>query len=183
MIAKGPAVPTALATAIIGAVLGGVIGFYGRAAQEKPGGSSGSGPAARSAGGGMGAMGGGGGGMGAMGGGMGGPGGGQQASPSRDLTRLVRNLGTLEKVQSKGLTAEQKKALVPVLTKLKSADKLTDEDCKAQLDAIDKTLTPDQQDALKALTPARGGWHPVKVAWWHGAGSVIGRQAHINQQT
>jgi hypothetical protein len=154
MINKGPAVPVAAATAILGLVVGGVAGFYGRASQENSSGVAGgpSRPANMAGGGGGGMMGGGGG-----GGGRGGPGGGGQPSPSRDLTGLVRNLSTVEKVQNKGLTAEQDKTIAPILEKLKTAGKLTDEDCKTELDKINAVLTSDQKDALKAMTPQRGG--------------------------
>jgi hypothetical protein len=157
MISKGPAVPTAAATAILGLVIGGVAGFYIKAANENPNASKSpygaQGAPGGGGGGGMGAMGGGGGGGGRGGGG----GGGQQASPSRDLTGLVRNLGTVEKVQNKGLTAEQKKSLAPILKKIQAADKLSDDDCKADIASIDGILTADQKDNLKALTPQRGG--------------------------
>jgi hypothetical protein len=164
MLSKGPAVPTAAATAILGLVIGGVAGYYIKAANESPNGprtSAGS-PGGMGGSGGMGRSGGmGGGGAGMMGGGGGaggrGGGGGQQASPSRDLTGLVRNLGTVEKVQNKGLTAEQKKTLTPILMKIQSADKLSDDDCKADIASIDAVLTDGQKDILKVLTPQRGG--------------------------
>jgi hypothetical protein len=160
MINKGPAVPTALATVVVGLVLGGAGGYYGRASQETP-------HVAATSGGGMGG-GMGGGGMGMMGGmgGRGGGGGGQQASPSRDLTGLVRNLATMEKVQNKGLSADQKKALLPVLKQIQSADKLTDKDCEAKLASIQGILSSDQKDALKSLQPQRGG---------RGGGGGVGR--------
>ena len=153
MIAKGPAVPTAVATAILSVVIGGVVGFFVRDSQVKPGNGAGS-PPGMSAQAGGGGGGGGGQGGGAGGGGRGGP---PAPSPKRDLTGLVRNLGTLEVVQSKGLTAEQKKTLAPILKDLQAAPKLTDDLCKPEIAKIEAVLTSDQKDAIKALTPQRGG--------------------------
>ena len=153
MIAKGPAVPTAAATAILGLVIGGVIGFFVRDAQVKPGSTGGGAPPGMStqAGSGGGRQGGG------AGGGGGGRGGPPAPTPTGDLTRLVRNMGTLEVVQSKGLTAEQKKTLGPILKNLQAAPKLTDDLCKPEIAKIESVLTSDQKDAIKALTPQRGG--------------------------
>jgi len=74
-----------------------------------------------------------------------------------DLARTVRNLSTIEAVQGRGLTHDQGAALVPILQKIKSAAKLSDDDAKADTAAINKILTSDQHDALTALTPQRGG--------------------------
>ncbi len=95
---------------------------------------------------------GGGGGFGGFGGG-----GGQAASSATALPRLVRNLGTIEKLQNKGLSAEQSQKLLPVLTQLQSPDKLSEQDCAAKITAIEAVLTPDQKQALQDLTPVRGG--------------------------
>jgi hypothetical protein len=150
MIAKGPAVPTAVATAVIGLAIGGVIGFYVHASQWQGSSESDRAESARArsapvAG------------APAGGGGRGGGAGGQQPSSKRDLTDLVGSLGKLEKVQNKGLTAAQKTALASILKKLQSAEKLTDDDCKTELASINGVLTADQQDAVKALAPQRGG--------------------------
>lgn len=154
MISKGPAIPAVAVSAVLGLVIGGIAGYYGRASQE---GSAGVGRVQSAPTGGTGAMMGGRGGGGMGGGGMGGGRGGQQPSASRDLTSLVRNLDTVEKVQSKGLTTEQKKSLAPILEKIKSASELNDDECKVQIAGIEGVLTGDQKAALAAMQPPRGG--------------------------
>lgn len=145
-------------------VIGGVVGYYGNAFL---GGGSVAAASGRSAGerspmggGGAPAMGGGGGGgmMGGGGGGgmMGGRGGGPPSGAAA-LPRLVRNLATIEAVQGKGLTAQQKSALLPVLKDIQSASTLTDKDCDAKIDQINKILGDPQQQAIKDMTPQRGG--------------------------
>jgi hypothetical protein len=163
MIKAGPTVPTGVAIAIICLVVGGFAGYgiriylepsYPSAIAVAGGGGGGGGM-----GGGGGPGGGGGGGMMGMGDGggmMGGMGGGQPSN-SATLVRLVRNLSIVEKVQKQGLSAEQTKTLAPILKEMKSADKLTDKDCEAKVEAINKVLTDDQQEALQALQPQRGG--------------------------
>src|SRR5690349_13985181 len=71
-----------------------------------------------SAGGGRGGFGG----MGGMGGGFGGQGG--PPPPGMALSRLVRNLSTVEAVQNQGLNPQQAQTVLPILKSLQSADKL-----------------------------------------------------------
>jgi hypothetical protein len=73
------------------------------------------------------------------------------------LARLVRSLETVETVQGKALTPEQRKQLVPILTEIKSADKIAAEDADKKVAAIQGVLTPDQKAALDSMTPQRGG--------------------------
>jgi hypothetical protein len=101
-----------------------------------------------------GSMGGPGGGGGMMGGMMGG--GQQQPQAGLDLARTVRNLATLQKLQGKGLTPQQLKTIRPILSKIKSADKITEDDAKKLLDELEKAVEP-VKDTLAALTPQRGG--------------------------
>ena len=109
--------------------------------------------------GGPGGPGGPGGGPGGFGGGGGGRGGFGAPSPTRDLTTLVRNLNTIETAQGKGLTPAQDAKLTPILKGLDSGGTLTDDQAKTQTAAINAILTPDQQQALTAMTPqfGRGG--------------------------
>ena len=177
MVKKGPNVPPAAAAGLICLVLGAAAGFFARDSQFQSasastgGGSAGGGSAAGS--GGMlppppnavplpgqslparvGA--GGPGGPGGPGGG-GGFGGAAAPNPGRDLARLVSSLNTVEKIQNKGLTAEQKKQLLPLLQEIQKADTLPEAEATVKLEAVKKTLTADQQQALTDLTPQRGG--------------------------
>ncbi len=104
---------------------------------------------------GMGNVGGGGGGAG--GGRGGGGGGGSQANSGRSLSRLVSSIVTVETAQGKGLTADQKSKLAPLLAEIKSADKLPEEDAKKKLDAVNAVLTPEQTKLITDMTPQRGG--------------------------
>lgn len=144
MISKGPAVSPAIASAVISLLVGGVAGYYTHYFQSHD--APGTAPAG---------MGGGrpGGGMG--GGGGGGMGGGQQPPASATLTRLVRNLNTVEQVQNQGLSANQKQSLLPVLTRIKGADKLSDKECEEYAATINKVLSEPQKQALQSLQPAR----------------------------
>jgi hypothetical protein len=63
----------------------------------------------------------------------------------------------MEKVQNKGLSAEQSQKLLPILQQLQSPDKMSEEDATTKLNAINAVLTPDQTQALQELQPARGG--------------------------
>lgn len=147
MINKGPALPTWIAASIIGVAIGAPIGYFVRDGMDKAA------PASQSTSGG--APGGAAGSGGGRGGGGGG--GGQQPAPGMMVARMVRNLGTVEKVQNRGLTPDQAKQILPVLNELKSADKLPEKDAQAKLDAIEKVLTQEQKDAMQSLTPQRGG--------------------------
>jgi len=158
MIAKGPAIPAAVATAVLGLVIRVVIGVYAHAAQWQGSSESDRAEAARArsapvAGAATGCGGRGDGGAG-----------GQQPSSKRDLTDLIGSLGKLEKVQNKGLTAVQKAALASILKKLQAAQRLTDDDCKTELASINGVLIADQQDAIKALAPQRGGGGGITAA-------------------
>jgi hypothetical protein len=147
-------------------VIGGIGGYFVR--YYSPGsnvqvidthfgmGNAGGGPGAGPPAGGTGAPGSGG--MGGMRGGMGGMGGGMGEPPAgMALSRLVRNLVTIEQVQHRGLSPQQAQTLLPILEQIQSADKLPDADAKARLDAINKALTDEQKQALDLLQPQRGG--------------------------
>ena len=149
MAKKGSEVPAAVAAGIICLALGGAAGFLGRDAQMQSASASSRTPNAT-----MGKSSGGGGG-GTPGGGGGG--GAAAPNPGRDLTRLVSSLNTVEKVQNKGLTAEQKKQLLPLMEAIQKTDTLPEAEATAKLDAVKKVLTADQQQMLADLTPQRGG--------------------------
>ena len=168
MINVGPKVSATIAASVICLLIGGVGGYYVRAFTPKapdvaqvsgpaatPGGAGGGPPAGIGGrpGGGGGGFGGGGFGGRPGGGGFGGP-----PSPTSDLTRLVRNVDIVERVQGKGLTHAQAVALTPILAQLKAAPKISDDDAKKAIDAISHILTTDQQTALTAVQPQRGGF-------------------------
>ena len=152
MINKGPSVSPVLAATIISLLVGAAAGYYVRffqASDKAP-------PASQSGMAGGGRMGGGGG--GAPGGGMPGGGfGGGQPTPASTLARLVRNLNTMEQMQNKELSPEQKNALRPIIAQLKGADKLSEQQCEAHAAAIQKILAEPQKQALESLQPPRGG--------------------------
>lgn len=163
---KGPKVPTAVALSLICLIVGGVIGYYVSyfapredQAVASPTSAPGGGPAGMAGMGGPGGPGGFGRGGGGGFGGGGGRGGFGAPSPTRDLTTLVRNLNTIETAQGKGLTPAQDAKLTPILKGLDSGGTLTDDQAKTQTAAINAILTPDQQQALTAMTPqfGRGG--------------------------
>jgi hypothetical protein len=129
--------------------LGGIGGYAARYY-----GAVGAAPTSATTGGG-GGRGGGGGMMGMMGGFGGGQSGPQNGA---NLARLVRNLSLIEKVQNKGLNADQAKALSPILKEIKGADKLADKDSEAKIAQIQQILTEPQKSALQDLQPpGRGG--------------------------
>ncbi len=153
MSGKAGALPTVVPAVILSLVLGGVGGFCLRYFVEPPrAGASGGARGGPGGPGGMGGMMGGG-----MGGGMMGGMGGGQPSNSAALSRLVRNLSTVEKLQNKGLTPQQSQELLPVLKKIQTADKLPDKDCGELVAEIEKVLSDPQKDALKEMQPQRGG--------------------------
>jgi len=89
---------------------------------------------------------------------MGGGGmGGGQPSAATALPRLVRNLSILEKVQNKGLSAQQSQVILPVLKEVKSADKLPEKDAADRMKTIEAVLTEPQKQALDELQPRGGG--------------------------
>ncbi len=146
MVKKGPNVPASVASGLICLMLGGVFGYFTRDMQMKPVSASSTAVMGKSSGGGGGAP-----------GGAGGAGGAAAPNPGRDLTRLVSSLNTVEKVQNKGLTPEQKKQLLPLMEAIQKADTLPEAEATAKLDAVKKALTADQQQMLTDLTPQRGG--------------------------
>ena len=139
---KSANVPAAVVTGLLCLALGGTLGFYTRDTQMKRSSGASTAVAGKSSG-----------------GGGGGGGGAREVTPSsgRDLARLVSNLNTIEKVQNKGLTAEQKQQLRPVIEAIQKADTLPEAEATAKLEAVKKTLTADQQQMLADLTPQRGG--------------------------
>ena len=90
-------------------------------------------------------------------GGRGGGGGAQQPASGASLARTVRGLDMLEKVQHKGLTAEQTQKLLPIVQDIETAEKLPENESKVKLDAVEAVLTEEQKSALQELQPARGG--------------------------
>jgi hypothetical protein len=104
----------------------------------------------------------------------GGGGGGGQPAPGTQVARLVRNLATIEKIQGVGLTPQQKQGLAPILKSLKDTEKLPDKDAQAKLDAIEKSLTADQKEALDSLNPGRGGGSGRGGAGGGGGGGMGG---------
>jgi translation initiation factor IF-2 len=91
------------------------------------------------------------------GGGFGGGGGGNQPNSGRTLSRLVGTLVTIESAQGRGLSADQKARLAPILAEIKGAEKLPEEEAKKKLDAVNGVLTPDQTKLIADMTPQRGG--------------------------
>lgn len=154
---KGPNVSPTVATAIICLALGGAIGFFTKSflpsteydnsrTVSQPGGG-GSGPPS-------GMMGGGGGGFG--GGGGGGFGGGGNAG-GMALARLVNNLDTIEKAQGNALTPAQAKTILPILQKLKAAEKISADEAQKDTEAIRAALNDSQKTMLDGMQPQRGG--------------------------
>ena len=146
MLNKGPNVPPIVASGIICLVAGAAIGYGVHDSRSSSSGAS-TAVAGRSSGGGG----------GGAGGGMGGAGGAQQPTSASTLTRMVRGIDLLQKAQNKGLSPEQTQQVLPLLKTIQSADKLPEAECATQLAALEKTLTPDQKQALADLQPQRGG--------------------------
>jgi len=103
-------------------------------------------------GGGMGMMGGG---MGGPGGGMGGPGGGmggqREPSPKRDLSRFVRKLALFQAQGQGALEPSQVVAILPALTAMQGAERMTEDEGGAQLEALRAILTEAQRAAVDAI--------------------------------
>lgn len=149
---KNQEVSPVVAASVICLVLGGAVGFFIKAympSENAPIRVTG-GPQPEAAGAPAGTRGGGGG-----GGGFGGGGGGNTGGVA--LARLVGSLNTIEMVQGKGLKPEQAKALLPILQKIKAADKIAAADADKDTEAIKQILTDDQKQAIDAMTPQRGG--------------------------
>ena len=93
-------------------------------------------------------------------GGMGGMGGGTP-SPPVALSRLIRNLAVLEKMQNKGLDARQAQKLLPILNQLEASEQagqsISEKDAEAKLNELQAALTDDQKQSLQDLQPQRGG--------------------------
>ena len=147
-----PVTLATLAPVVFSLLIGGVLGIY---IDKYSATSNRSTAAAGSGGSGRGATSGGPG--GGMGGGMGGGGGASQPNSGRTLARLVGSLATVEKLQGKGLTADQQKKLVPILKEIKDAPKLPEAEAKSKLDAVNAVLTSEQTQLIADMTPARGG--------------------------
>ena len=148
-----------VAAAIIALVVGAAVGYYVRFFTERPLPRI---PESVMAGSGMGMMGGSGMGGPMMGGG-GGPGGG--GGGGMELARIVRNLDAVQQAQGRGLSAEQAKALKPILQSLKTAQKIDASTATAKAEEIQKILTPEQKQVLDLLAPPRrsggGGGGPM----------------------
>jgi hypothetical protein len=138
-----PVIPAIVFSLLIGGAAGFLIRQYTPAT---------SGAAGNAAGASRGQGGPGGGGMGGGRGGFGGP-----QAPGTALAGLVRSLATIEQVQNQGLTPQQSQTILPVLKQLQSADKLSEQDAQAKMDAINKALTDPQKQAIESLQPRRGG--------------------------
>lgn len=154
---KGPALNPVVAASIICLIIGGIIGFatdyiwvhppkviYAQrppapgGAATTPAAAAPSGPAGGGFGGGF--------------GGFGGP-----PTPTGDLTRLVRNLNTVETVQGQGITPAQAAKIAPILKKLQAGGAVSDSDAQKDVAAINATLTDSQKQALDSLNPGRRG--------------------------
>ncbi len=171
---KSPTVPTIVVASVICLTLGAVGGYYARHFAEPKektgsgtpppgapagmggmmGGAPGGGPPGGGAGGppGGGAMGG----MGGMMGGMGGMGGPPPASA--ELKRLIRSLNTVQRVQDKGLSAAQVAELLPLFKAIQSAEKVSDDECKAKTAEIMRILAEEQKTTLQEVFPQGGGF-------------------------
>jgi hypothetical protein len=82
---------------------------------------------------------------------------GPPPTPGGALARLVRSIGAIEKLQGQGLSPEQKKAMLPILTEIQKAGSLEGSAGTEKLIALQKTLSPAQREALTSLNPQRGG--------------------------
>lgn len=142
-----------VAAAVIALVAGAAVGYYVRFFTEKPLPRI---PVGAMAGSGMGMMGGSGMGMPMMGGG--GPGAQPGGGGGMELARLVRNLDVLQQSQGNGLTAAQAKELKPILQSIKTAKKIDAATASADVDHIQKLLTPGQKQVMELMAPpGRGG--------------------------
>ncbi|MGC8668843.1 MAG: hypothetical protein ACP5VE_12090 [Chthonomonadales bacterium] len=162
-----------VAAAVIALVAGAAIGYYVRFFTERPLPRI---PAGAMAGSGMGMMGGSGMGMPMTSG----PGGATGGGPSggMELARLVRNLDVLQQSQGNGLSAEQAKAMKPILQSLKAAQKIDAATARAKVEQIRKLLTPGQQKVLELLAPpgraGAGGGSPGPMFGGSAMGGMMG---------
>jgi hypothetical protein len=147
--------PVWLAATILGALLGGGVTFqvmravgYELSDPNKSNSPMAGGPNM------MPGMGGGGGMMGMMGGGMMGGGG---AREKRSLTALVGKLELLSAGLQFELNPEQAQTIAAKLIELEQAEKMTNDEAKAHLDAIEELLTEEQKATLAAIELPRGG--------------------------
>lgn len=90
-----------------------------------------------------------------MGGGMGGP---REPSPKRDLGRFVRQLTLFQEKGTETLDAKQVATVLPILTSMQAVEKMSEDEGKAQLDALRAILTEAQLAAVDAIElPRRQG--------------------------
>ena len=91
---------------------------------------------------------------GGMGGGMGGP---REPSPKRDLGRFVRQLTLFQEKGTDALDAKQVATVLPILTGMQAVEKMSEDEGKAQLEALRAILTEAQLAAVDAAScPAAG---------------------------
>jgi hypothetical protein len=82
---------------------------------------------------------------------------GPPPTPGAALAKLVRSINAIEKLQGQGLSPEQKKAMLPILTEVQNAGSLEGSAGTEKLIALQKTLSPAQREALMGMNPQRGG--------------------------
>lgn len=74
------------------------------------------------------------------------------------LLRLFRGIGRLEEAGKTPLTAAQAKAVLAIMTPLRTQQTLTPEQAKAAADKLNAILTAEQRAAIDAFRPGRGNW-------------------------
>ena len=73
------------------------------------------------------------------------------------LTGLVGNIARLEQEGMQPLTAAQAKAMLGILTPLRTQDKLSQDGAKETVRALQKVLTQEQRDEIAKMPEQRGG--------------------------
>ncbi len=74
------------------------------------------------------------------------------------LMRLFRGIGRMEEDGKTPLTPQQAKAILALMTPLRSKEKLTPEEAEKVRTQLDAQLTQAQHDSLKQAEQNRGGW-------------------------
>lgn len=89
---------------------------------------------------------------------QGGPGQGRHRPPSFALMRMFRGIGRLEEDGKTPLTPQQAKAILAVMTPLRTKATLTPEEAEKARTQLDAQLTQAQRDAIAQAAQNRGGW-------------------------